>query len=526
MLAVLLVSAGGIQIYVSFFLDNRFKTILIDRFHAASEHQYHLQMGDFDLKVFGRALEISNIEITKKDKKADNNLKLNVKQLNISGINLIQFFLSNKLSLNEIDIVRPQIQLTTSGTDSTGINSTDRIPDYWSGITSRTRQTVSISHLNIQDFSFQYNRAEIPAAPYLSFQNGFIQMQNITIDSTFLANDRILPARQFSAFFEDLRFQSENKFYRFSAEKLDFSSAEMNFNIHALRVSPQFDKKQFAARKGHETDRITMAINEIQAEGIDYPKLAKNEGLFVRQIMINQPNMNIYRDKRPPFPANNNPPLPQQMIRRVPFPFNIDSITISKGNIKYSERKAEANEAGFISFDDFSASFSNLTNIKNRWNNQKHPFLKAETHIMGKAKLRAEFTFPMRTGEQHIKGNLESMDMKPLNKALEPLAFVRIDDGKILGMHFSMNLTAQLARGNMTFRYEDLKISLLNKDFGKETLGHKFTSLLANTFKVKSNNSGDNIRIVNIDFQRDDQKSVFNYWWKSLLSGLKASIGV
>jgi hypothetical protein len=51
-------------------------------------------------------------------------------------------------------------------------------------------------------------------------------------------------------------------------------------------------------------------------------------------------------------------------------------------------------------------------------------------------------------------------------------------------------------------------------------------SVLANTFKVKSDNTGENIRTGAINVEREINKSVFNYWWKSMLSGLKSSIGL
>ena len=50
---------------------------------------------------------------------------------------------------------------------------------------------------------------------------------------------------------------------------------------------------------------------------------------------------------------------------------------------------------------------------------------------MGGSTLRAEFSFPMDSDRQHISGRLGQTDLTSLNKALEPLAFVQIEDGTI-----------------------------------------------------------------------------------------------
>jgi hypothetical protein len=147
---------------------------------------------------------------------------------------------------------------------------------------------------------------------------------------------------------------------------------------------------------------------------------------------------------------------------------------------------------------------------------------------MGKARLTANFSFPMAdsSNKQHIKGNLQPMEMQTLNEALVPLASVRINSGQILGMDFDMTLGEQQAEGEVKLRYEKLNISLLNKKSNKEEFANKISSLLANTFKIKSKNKGNDLRIGKVDFEREEEKSTFNYWWKSLLSGLQSSIGL
>ena len=63
----------------------------------------------------------------------------------------------------------------------------------------------------------------------------------------------------------------------------------------------------------------------------------------------------------------------------------------------------------------------------------------------------------------------------------------------------------------------------------KKKTGDKggFASFLANTFVINNKNpNGKNLRVGEIYFERDKQKSIFNFLWKSLLSGIKPSLGI
>ena len=63
----------------------------------------------------------------------------------------------------------------------------------------------------------------------------------------------------------------------------------------------------------------------------------------------------------------------------------------------------------------------------------------------------------------------------------------------------------------------------------KKKTGDKggFASFLANTFVINNKSpNGKNLRVGEIYFERDKQKSIFNFLWKSLLSGIKPSLGI
>lgn len=523
-LATLTIAVGGIQIYFSFFLDNDLKATFITRFNTATNSAYNLDIGEFDLRVFGRQLRLENVKISTKPDSVDHKLQASLDALTVKGIGFLPLLVSQKLSLREIEVTDPSVHFTAPQKQDTD-NRQQRLTDYsqrLSEITLEVLKNVKIPHLVVRGLSVTYNRPDFPANNLLSFKDSDIRLYDIAIDSTLIKDKRVLPADNITAVIRDIQMKTANELYEISADRLHFNSDSQQLNMRSIKFIPQLSKQAFAHRLGHEADRIAMTIDEINCRRINTSKLNRAEQIEAQHISVQKPDIDIYRDKRPPFPPNNRPPLPRQMIRSIPFPVDIDTVLITEGNIRYSEHVPKADKAGFVTFADLKAEIYPLSNLE-----QQQPItLTAQTNIMDQAKLQAHFTFPANTNNQHIKGTLQSMDMTSLNKALVPMAFVRIDEGRIMDMDFEIKLNEKRSKGTVMLRYKDLKVSLLNKETSEENFGDKLKSLLANTFAVKSSNTGDEPRTGNINFERDPQKSVFNYWWKSLLSGLKSSLGL
>jgi hypothetical protein len=120
---------------------------------------------------------------------------------------------------------------------------------------------------------------------------------------------------------------------------------------------------------------------------------------------------------------------------------------------------------------------------------------------------------------------LDSFDPKKAGNMLRNVAFVEVEDGLVESLSADLELTSSASSGQVQLLYRDLKISFLNKDNpDKKGLKQWAGDFIANTFVLKSNNLGDKPRIGVITYPRDKEKSIFAYWWKSLLEGIKQII--
>src|SRR5699024_11970210 len=85
--------------------------------------------------------------------------------------------------------------------------------------------------------------------------------------------------------------------------------------------------------------------------------------------------------------------------------------------------------------------------------------------------------------------------------------------------------SSDLANGSVIMNYENLKFSVVDIQTQKqEGLKENLVTFLGNNLLIKKNNTPETgMQAGTIDFKRDKTKSIFNYWWKSLLSGIKDS---
>jgi hypothetical protein len=149
--------------------------------------------------------------------------------------------------------------------------------------------------------------------------------------------------------------------------------------------------------------------------------------------------------------------------------------------------------------------------------------------LMGKGAISVMLQAPLtnENGAFKLAGSLGPMSLVPLTEMLGPIAFIKVKNGANENLVFEFNANDSYAQGSMKFYYKNLKVSLLSKS-GQDNIGmgNAIGSFFANAFIVRSNNPGIFIvRNGDIYFERDATKSIFNYWSKSILSGVISSIG-
>jgi hypothetical protein len=164
---------------------------------------------------------------------------------------------------------------------------------------------------------------------------------------------------------------------------------------------------------------------------------------------------------------------------------------------------------------------------------------------MGQGKLSVETTLPWNTEKKSkMKGSLTGLSFAKLNSIVEPNANMEFESGTLNRIDFSFVYNDDVSSGEVALDYQDLKIVSYRSDEQIEKVEKKrrnrnktdeelkkdnLKTFIINAFVVRKNlseNVPEEKRTGVIGFERDKSRSVFNYWWKSLFTGIKSAFNL
>jgi hypothetical protein len=153
------------------------------------------------------------------------------------------------------------------------------------------------------------------------------------------------------------------------------------------------------------------------------------------------------------------------------------------------------------------------------------------TYFMGHGLMKGDFTFDMMHPRDSLwwSGSVDTLDLRLLNPMLTRLLPASISHGMLSRVKIPLvAANDHTAVGSITLHYKDLYILLNPSRKGAfYRLENELLTDAANAFIPDQNPalSGRTRRGI-IYFERDTTKAIFNYLWKSSLSGIKSSVGI
>lgn len=303
------------------------------------------------------------------------------------------------------------------------------------------------------------------------------------------------------------------EFYTIKINRSMFDATEKTMAIDSIHILPDYDRQLFAKKSVRQTDRIEGVIPAVRFHGISISKKG-NLSLEASRVSLNL-NLHVFRDKRYPF-HNGLKTLPVRFLRRLPVSIQIDTVALEPSYVRYDEFQEAGDSAGYVYFDKLQASIYNVSNLS-----PKETTMDAEGDFMDAGKLTVHFRFPADPDkEYHILGALTNFSLPAINSMLVPAANARIHSGKMEEMKFHFVYNDTRSDGEVTLNYTNLKMASTKKS----NIGSKIVTFLLNTFirNDMDRTIATDKKTGTILFYRDHHRAIFNYWWKSLLSGIKS----
>jgi hypothetical protein len=508
-----------IQLFFSFFLDDYVEDRLTDAVTDQTEGQYELMLDDLSLSFWGRSLEIDHGYLQPVDS-SSYLPQVELDSLLIEDIEYLPYLTNGSIQVGDMNFYKPTLTLVEKSTDSLQFQN---ISGRDSGHTSIP--VVEIEEIDINGGVIRYWKPQ-KSGTRGEAHSVNLQFNNIRIDS---ASALKLPYAEFENLkltSGPLHYELKNGLYSIRAKGVNLSTENQMATLDSLQLKPNYPRYEFAKEVGHQIDRFDLVIGDLQFEGAEVEKLKSGE-FRLEKMGITNADLNVFRDKELPRPHKRPKKLVPVAFKEWPVPVSIDTIEVRKTTIRYSEQLKRVSEPGSVTFANLNGTFLGVTNDSTTLREGHTTYLDVTTEVMNEATLEAHFEFPMHLNGRHrASGSLGTLKTEKLNPILEPVGLIRAESGTIHSLYFDMNLGPEESNGVVELKYSDLKIDVLDADNVDGEGRQFFKSILANLLKVKDDNNNEPLRKGEVSFERVQYKAIFNYWWKSLSSGLKDSIGI
>lgn len=451
-----------------------------------------------------------------KNQKADQ-FKLQIPGLMMEGFDIDKAYRSDEFVFESIQIDKPVFQLYNNARDSVKLNpfTLNLYPHFESFADVFASKKLSVNEV---DLSIYKNGQK-------QFQEKIsMNLTDVKIEKT--RNNGFMHSGGFSFSVPNVKRQS--KLYQYSADELQYSSSANQFIAKNIQITPRFSRENFQKQVGFQTDLFSGKIDSVIVVRPALREWFSGGEINGKSLSVNGLTLDIYRDKRIPFNENRRPGMLQDLIKSIKYPVSLDSVKLKNASVAYSERPATADSEGMIRFNQINATIQPFSN-KHLLSGKIPDFsLTGNAVIMDSCRLETLMKYQMNHPDNLFTatGSLSKFNMHILNPVLEPLASVSMRSGQVDRFEFSFSADNTKATGQLFFGYNDMKISVLEKKNGN-TREAKFASFLANSLLLRSKNPrGKELEPDEINFIRDQKRSVLNYWWKSVFSGVRNTLGI
>jgi hypothetical protein len=500
------------------FKSGNYTSELVQFYFFPKGKNQEFSIGELTFSTFDKHILVKNLNLKPKSlsTKTDQ-FNLSVPTLTLSGFNMDKAYQNDEFVFDAIRVEEPSLQVFNNEKDSVKINpfNLNLYPHFESFANVFASRILDIKNADIKISKNGQEKWQ----EKISFN-----LTNVRIDNK--QSNGFMHSEEFS--FRVPNVKRQDKLYQYTFGDLSYSSVKNQFLVKDIRITPNFSKEKFQKQVGFQTDYFSGKIDSVNIFQPDIRRWFDKNEIIGKSLAVNGFNLDIYRDKRILFNEKRRPGMLQDLIKSIKVPLSLDSINLINSRVTYTEQPATGDQEGKIRFSDIKVTLKPFTNMKSASGKIPDFSLNGTLTIMDSCRLETSMKYQMNHPDNlfTVNGNLSPFNMRILNPVLEPLASVSLRSGQVDRFHFTFSADKNQANGHLIFGYNDMKIAVLEKKNGN-TKEAKFASFLANSLLLRSKNPrGKELLPDEISFTRDQKRSVVNYWWKSVFSGVRNTLGI
>lgn len=478
---------------------------------AKINNSYSIKIDKVHIKWISRSLELNGIKlISKPEQIGKTEMNASVSSIHVSGIRVFQWLFNHQIEMREILVI---------GSDIRG-----KIPfGNKNGLPIVTPMNIRIGELLFD--TLQGEISNTLNAQTWSLEKGIVKFSEIQLNERDTLSAKCIHGIDFKATVVGL--VSSDSLYAYQAHDIIYSGSSKAIVVDRFNIQPAFPDEEFAAKHEFQTDRIEADFKRIFVYSFSVTDFVRYGSIKSSFVEIGNMDIKVFRDKRMKF-SHENKPVFQEMIRNYPALLSVDTVSLLNGDINYAVHTVKANESGNLSFKQVRAKIYKISNDSIYKLKKAFFELQAEGFLMGQGKLivqlKSEINQPSNVFS--LVGSLSEMEASALNPILEKSALIKVNAGKITSMNFDFVADDTNSTGSLILLYQGLDLAILNKKTEKTTaLKEEIISAFINMKVLDSNPlKGEGVRKGIIYSKRDPEKFLFNYCFRSIVSGIEYSI--
>ncbi len=495
----------------------------ITNFSTPLGKTHELKLKELDYNRQQKSIQVNQLNVIPfVQKNQGNTFSIAAPHLSFTGFEINAAIENNHFIFDNILISNPEISIEiTDSIKGDKLEFTRNLNLYPFIEPYVDKVAINRLRLNNVDLNFNWFTKEVVDRRFN------IDFREINIEENQLS-ENLLHAKEFEISTANFSTTSKNRLYEFTADSLIYNSEKHNVILTDIEVNPLLPVEQFNKRSIFQTDYVKAKTNFIELSGVDESLWLREKIIDANKLVIGKTSLNVFRNKRYPFNENQRPSWPQDLLKNIKQPFVFDSVILQPSEIIYSELSDITEQHGSIGFYDLQLHGGQLSNIENKIEQRPHFKALAKTKVMNISELSVQFDFDLssETYTHSVSGNLQPLQMKLLNIIVEKTSPLSIESGHIDEFKFDLDLNNNYSTGEIYFAYQDLKINIMNLE-SDEVKKSKLATFWANNMIFnKKNPKGDELFPETISYERDIQRSIISYWWKSILTGSKQSLGI
>lgn len=530
-------AARGIPWLITWYLNNNADRIVTNMFTRTNTFYGHeINFGNIvlDYNYSGTYLTIDSIRIGQSLELDEGRtvITADINRLQVTGFKWNAFLFQNSIQVDTALLHGVSIRSFTPPLDSLIVaaqtqqaqkkdKKKDAPKDY---------ELIQVDYFDLQDLSIRAYNNEIDSIR-LGLTDLDLRMHKFQLTKEDIENPKSLfSVKDIHGTIEGIELHLDDYRQYVVANAIELDTREQHFSIGYAGLLHKLGKYAYTGLFDERRAWIQLDSLALDLEGFNFNKFFKESIVEVDTVKAKGLILETFLDKRKTENLQKRPQLIHAVLSELGQPFHIEHVMIENGKIIIEERPDNAApRSGSLFFSELNGTIQNLSNIPEKRGESNWLTLDAHAKLMGQGALNAVIRYDLvhPDGRFTMRGTLRNQPLTSLNNIIEPEAKASIRSGFVQRLDFNIAGNEYEGTGDLIARFDDLELQLLNQDFQVDNnLWRKIGSFLANKLVIRDSNPSKKgkLREGEVYFLRQPHKSIFNYWWQLIFSGLRSTI--